>query len=153
MTTEQKQVLAEEKANAKAIAVGDWTSRKYRAAWKLTGLFTVLFVVPRAVAWLLSVVDGDHSFDLLPVEFYTTLVGGVWLGYFGANVVEKHKAFDKEDKTLKQNGNGYAVGYSTVVSMQPVPPGYQPTASTAALPAATVVNTDSAGQPPGTDNR
>ena len=74
----------------------DWSSRKYRSAWKLTLLFTLMTVVPAVVSLLLTLLmdnGKEYAFTVLPIDWYVPLIGMLWGAYFGANVIEKHISF------------------------------------------------------------
>ena len=83
------------------IVKAGWTSRKYRAAWKLTLLMTGLFVLPSIISLVLTLCGFEVQLRLLPVEYYIPFVTGIWLAYFGANVAEKIKGISVKLDTVK----------------------------------------------------
>ena len=92
----------------------DWTSRKYRSAWILTVILLGLFVIPPIVGLLLTVFWQEVEWVLLPVSGFGTLLMMIWGFYFGANVAEKHKAFNVKqtpfgllDEVTEDEGDGY----------------------------------------------
>jgi hypothetical protein len=72
----------------------DWQSKKYRASWFLTWLFTGLLVLPAIASIVFSLIDGKVvSITVLPAELYVVLMSILWATYFGANVISKHSSF------------------------------------------------------------
>jgi len=67
----------------------DWTSRKYRTAWYLTLLFTLLMVIPAFATLVFALVGEAITFTLMPVAYYVPFITVIWSAYFGANVMEK----------------------------------------------------------------
>lgn len=79
----------------------DWSSRKYRTAWKLTIILMVMFVVPVLVSFVVALMGQSIQFTLIPVEYFVPLFLGIWGTYFGVNVVEKLPKLRK-DKKIEQ---------------------------------------------------
>jgi hypothetical protein len=76
----------------------DWSGRKYRTAWKLTILFSIMLVVPIIVSFICALLGVSVAFTILPVEYFVPLVGLLWGAYFGANVMEKRSIFNPDSK-------------------------------------------------------
>lgn len=70
-----------------------WTSRKYRSAWSLTFMALGLFVIPALVAFIISLCYRPVNFMLITSTEFFTFLGTLWLGWFAANTVQKHKSF------------------------------------------------------------
>lgn len=91
----------------------DWTSRKYRAAWILTLIFVGLLALPAVTSLLLTIFWKEITFSILPVSAFVTFITLIWTVYFGANVTEKHTAFNSKkavtsllDEVIEDEGDG-----------------------------------------------
>lgn len=74
-----------------------WSSRKYRTAWYLTTLTTLVTLAPAigslCGAQIEKVVDGYQWLTFLAV---------LWGAYMGFNVAEKHNIFNKQSTQVEE---------------------------------------------------
>jgi hypothetical protein len=72
----------------------DWTSRKYRTAWKLTSMFTAMLLFQPFMELAKQIFGWQLAIPALLSEgTYVTFICIVWPAYFGANLAEKSKLF------------------------------------------------------------
>jgi len=70
-----------------------WDSRKYKAAWKLTWVFIVLFTLPPLISCLVSLLWKPLAFTLISDTIFCSVVTFLWVGYFGVNLAQKTSLF------------------------------------------------------------
>lgn len=79
-----------------------WNSRKYKSAWGLTWLVTVLLVAP----WLSVAIPALAFTPLVTESTWAMVVMAVWGAYFAANIAEKHNVFVPDEVRYPENENG-----------------------------------------------